>query len=125
MSETISVAVAANESFSVALCVAIYTLLENLRREIEVDLYVMASDIRAETRHRLEKTWDERVRPHWVSPDDRKVHALVAGIGHTASPSAYYRLFIGSMLPASLTKVIYLDVDVLVRGMSIISGGGR
>jgi lipopolysaccharide biosynthesis glycosyltransferase len=114
--ETISIAVAANESFSVALCVAIYTLLENLRQEIGVDLYVMANDIQSETRDRLEKTWGKRVRPHWVSPDDQKVRTLVAGTGHTASPSAYYRLFMGSMLPASLTRVIYLDVDVMVRG---------
>jgi lipopolysaccharide biosynthesis glycosyltransferase len=114
--ETISIAVAANESYSVALCVAIYTLLENLRSEIDVDLYVMTNDIRAETRHRLEKTWGERVRPHWVSPDEQKVRALVAGIGHTASPSVYYRLFVGSIMPASLAKVIYLDIDVMVRG---------
>lgn len=114
--ETISVAVAADESYSVALGVAIYTLLENLRAQSKVDLYVMAHDVRTETRRRLEKMWGERVRPYWLSPDDEKVRTLVVGIGHTASPSAYYRLFMGAILPASLTKVIYLDVDVLVRG---------
>lgn len=114
--ETIAVAVAANESYAVALCVAIHTLMGNLRQGIGVDLYVLTNDISAETKRRLEKTWNERVRPHWVSPDDRKVRALVAGIGHTASPSAYYRLFVGSILPPGLTRVIYLDADVMVRG---------
>jgi lipopolysaccharide biosynthesis glycosyltransferase len=43
------------------------------------------------------------------------VRSLVTGIGHTACPAAYYRLFIGSLLPAGLAKVIYLDVDVMVQ----------
>jgi len=114
--ESISIAVAASESYSVALCIAIYTLLENLSPEYRIDLYVMTDDIRAPIKRRLEQTWGKRVQPHWISPDDQKVCALVAGIGHTACPPAYYRLLVGSMLPANLAKVIYLDVDVMVRG---------
>jgi lipopolysaccharide biosynthesis glycosyltransferase len=76
----------------------------------------MTDDIRVQIKRRLEKTWGKRVQPHWISPDDQKVCALVAGIGHTACPSAYYRLLVGSILPENLAKVIYLDADVMVCG---------
>ncbi len=114
--DTISIALAADESYSVALCVALYTILENLRAESKIDLYVLTSDIRVETRRRLEETWGSRVLGHWVSPDDTRARQLVASTGHAACPSAYYRLFIASLLPANLSKVIYLDADVMVRG---------
>jgi lipopolysaccharide biosynthesis glycosyltransferase len=114
VAETISIAVAADESYSVALCIAIYTLLENLSSEIKVDLYIMANDIQSLTRNRLERAWGERVQPHWISPDGKKIRALVAGTGHTSCLSVYYRLLVGSSLPASLTKVIYLDLDIMV-----------
>jgi lipopolysaccharide biosynthesis glycosyltransferase len=114
--DTISITMAADESYSVALGVAVHTLLENLHAGFRVDIYIMTANLPADTRRRLESVWGSRVRAHWICPDDRKVRALLAGTGHTARPSAYYRLLVGSCLPAALTKVIYLDVDVLVRG---------
>jgi lipopolysaccharide biosynthesis glycosyltransferase len=113
---TISIAIAADESYSVALCVAVYTLLEKLRPGINVDLYILASDVRTGTRRQLEKTWGARVQPYWISPEAPAIRTLVTSIGHTSHPAVYYRLFIGSLLPAGLAKVIYLDADVMVQG---------
>lgn len=35
---------------------------------------------------------------------------------HISSLATYYRLFLGDILPESITKVIYLDGDLIVRG---------
>ncbi len=107
---------AADEPYSLALGVAVHTLLEGLDVGYGVDLYILAGDLDPAARQRLEVAWGGRVRVRWLCPDIRMIRPLLAGTGHTGRPSAYYRLLVGSALPAALSKVIYLDVDVLILG---------
>lgn len=114
MERRISVVMAADEPCAAALFVTIASLLENLRRGVGLELYVMDSGLTAETRRKLETAWDDRVRLHWAPLDDSKLESL-RGYGHTSAPAAYFRLLVGSALPGDVSRVIYLDADLLIR----------
>jgi lipopolysaccharide biosynthesis glycosyltransferase len=114
MERRISVVMAVDERYAAPLSVTVASLLENLRSGVGVDLHLMGPGLTPETRSELEGAWDDRVRLHWVALDERKLASL-RGHGHASSPAADFRLVIGSCLPGSVSKVIYLDADLLIR----------
>jgi len=114
MEQRISVLMAVDEQYAEPLMVTVASLLTNLRPGASLDLYVMSSGLMSGTRSRVEGAWDARVRLHWVSLDNRQLESL-RGYGYTSSPAANFRLVAGSSLPDHLSKVIYLDADLLIR----------
>lgn len=105
---------AVDEQYAGPLCVTVTSLLDRLRPNVGLALYVMASGLGSETRRRIAGAFDARVSLEWVSLDGAKVCSL-RGYGHLASPAANLRLLAGSSLPPALAKVIYLDADLLVQ----------
>jgi lipopolysaccharide biosynthesis glycosyltransferase len=105
---------AIDEHYAAPLFVTVASLIENLRPAVGVDLYVMGNDLTPDTRSKLEGAWGERVRLHWASLDNRKLE-LLRGYGYMLSPAANFRLMAGSSLPDCVSKVIYLDADLLIR----------
>jgi len=114
MEQRISVLMAIDEEYVAPLLVTVASLLESLRPGTSLDLYLMSSGLTTGARAKLESAWDDRVRFHWVPLDDRKLEALRV-ISHTSSPAANLRLLLGSSLPDNVSKVIYLDADLLIR----------
>lgn len=114
MGRRISVLMAVDEPYAGPLCVTVASLLEHLRAGVGLDLYLMQGGVAPATRRRIENAWDERVRVRWVPLDDAKRRAL-HGRGSGSSPVANHRLLVGSSLPVGVSKVLYLDADILVR----------
>ena len=114
MERRISVVMAIDEQYAAPLFVTVVSLLENLRPGVGLELYLMASGLTPETWSKLEGAWDDRVRLHWAPLDNRKLESL-RGYGYTSSPAANFRLVVGSSLPGYVSKVIYLDADLLIR----------
>ncbi len=112
--ETISVAVAADEAYAPGLCVVVYSLLEQLRAGVGLDLYVLSDSITPQTRKHLEACWGNRLRPVWLFPDNSRVAPVVPRYGYAATAPTYYSLIVGSILPAHVTRVILLDADLLI-----------
>ena len=114
MEQRISVVMAADEQYATPLLVAVTSLLETLRAGVGLDLYVMAREFSPATQSRFERAWDGRVRLQWPPLDNLKLEAL-GGNAYPTSPAANFRLVVGSSLPADLSKVIYLDADLLIQ----------
>ena len=114
MERRIAILMAIDEPYAGPLCVTVTSLLDHLRPGVGVALHVMASGLGAETRRRITGAFDGRVSIEWLPLDAAKLRSL-HGYGHVASPAANFRLLAGSSLPPELSKVIYLDADLLVQ----------
>jgi lipopolysaccharide biosynthesis glycosyltransferase len=114
MEPRISVLMGVDEQYVAPLCVTVGSLLENLRAGVGLELHLMGSGLKPETRSKIEGALDERVSLHWVPVNDRKLESL-RGYGYMSSPAVYFRLVLGSSLPGYVSKVIYLDADLLIR----------
>jgi lipopolysaccharide biosynthesis glycosyltransferase len=114
MEQRISVVMAADEQYAAPLLVTIASLLETLRDGVGLDLYVMARGFSPATQGRLEGALGGRVRLQWAPLDNPKLEAL-RGYAYPSSPAANFRLVVGSSLPVGISKVIYLDADILIQ----------
>jgi lipopolysaccharide biosynthesis glycosyltransferase len=114
MEQRISVVMAVDEQYAAPLFVTVLSLLENLRPSVGLELYLMRSGLTPETRSKLESAWGDRVRLHWVALDYEKLESL-RSYGYMSSPAANFRLLVGSSLPGHVSKVIYLDADLLIQ----------
>ena len=114
MERRISVLMTVDEQYVTPLTVTVSSLLEHLRPGVALDLYLVAPGLTSETRGKLESVWHDRVRLHWV-PLDRTKLARFRGYGARLSSAANFRVLLGSSLPDDVSKVIYLDADLLIR----------
>ena len=105
---------AVDEHYAAPLFITILSLLENLRAAVGLELYLMSIGLTRETRRKLDRAWGDRVRIHWVASDYEKVESL-RSYGYMSSPAANLRLLVGSSLPDDVSKVIYLDADLLIQ----------
>ena len=110
---TVSVVVASDRGFAMPLAVTICSVLRTLGPGVCLDLHVIDVGIGVAGRARLLESWrDERLTVHWHSVDRLALKNLPVS-GHL-TPAAYARLFAPRLLPAELSRVIYLDSDLLV-----------
>jgi len=111
--ERVSVVAACDRSFAMPLAVTIRSVLRALGPGAGLDLHVIDAGIGTAGRARLLESWrDERLTVHWHGIDRHDLKSLPIS-GHI-KPAAYARLFAPRLLPADLSKVIYLDSDLLV-----------
>ena len=100
--------------------VLLLSVCENNKREKEIIFYAISEELKEENRRILKKI---------VEPYERKIHFYcIDAERFKNSPiqkefqdaylkvSTYYRLFLASVLPANLDKVLYLDTDMVVFG---------
>ena len=112
--DDIVVVSAADDGYAMPLAVTIRSLIDRLGKERRVRLFVLDGGLSPNSRERLLKSWqDSRLTVEWIEPDLRLVTGLNTN-GHV-SASTYLRLLMPTLLPASITRAIYLDADVLVQ----------
>ena len=106
-----------DENYAMPLCVMIRSALENLRKGVKVNLYVLQDGIAAETKKRIESSWQPYpITTRWISPDKGNILGKVQERGHAGVPATYFRFFIGELLPQSVKSAIYLDADMIILG---------
>ncbi len=95
--------------------VMLTSLLENNREE-DVSIHILGSNLSDESRSTVEKivvgTYHQRL--FFYAVDDTLVEGFPAGMGSYVSLATYYKLFVTSILPSSVHKVLYLDCDVII-----------
>jgi len=73
-----SVVVASNEKYAMGLTVMVRSLLENLRKDVAVDLYIMEDEISPASKRIMEDSWAGfPVQVTWISPDKTKIEGKV------------------------------------------------
>src|SRR5262249_47669725 len=111
----LSVVTQSDEHYVQHLSVMLISLFEN-NRHCTVNAFIMIPND-------MQECVLDKIR-HSIPQFSRNLHFLKASprlvsnlkvFGHVTS-AAYYRLFMGELLPDDLQKIIYLDPDILVRG---------
>lgn len=104
-----------DNNYAQHLGVAIYSLLNNNREESEIAVYVVDNDIFPDNRSRLKEIIACFQNASIVFiPFTKWKDSLHLNMGWPISLSSYARLFVASMLPIDVEKVLYLDCDMII-----------
>ena len=105
----------ADEAYAMPLAVMVRSLVTNLDPARTLRLHVVDGGLTTRSRARLTASWPrERLAIEWLVPDLARLAKLKVS-GHV-QVATYFRILVGSLLPRSVHRVIYLDADVLVEG---------
>jgi lipopolysaccharide biosynthesis glycosyltransferase len=108
------VVTATDDGYVMPLAVTIRSALDRLDRNRRLRLYILDGGISAESKRKLAASWnDPRLTVEYLRPDMNLVSDLM--VSHHVNSVAYLRLLMPRLLPADVSKVIYLDADMLVR----------
>lgn len=109
---TIQLAMACDDRYSLPLAVAVRSLLEQLEPSHAVELFIVDAGVTRENQGRCELAWHNfPVQCHWLRPTADVLHELPVS---AALPIAtYFRLLLPTLLP-NVSKLLYLDPDLLV-----------
>ena len=107
---------AGDENYGIGLAVAVRSAIEKLSSACDPEIYVLDNSLSAGSRARLSKvvqSVDRGERLRWIHIPGDRLRGLPSHGWVTTS--SYSRLFIADLLPADVSRAIYLDADVLVR----------
>lgn len=103
----------ADERYALPLAVTIRSALDQLEPWQRMRLFILDGGIEEETRIRLIRSWQSPlVSVTWLEPRIDLVQDLP--VSDHISVAAYLRLMLPDLLPPDVTKLIYLDADMLV-----------
>jgi len=109
----LTLACSANEHYAPGLAATIRSALEHLDPRRRATLYVLDAGLSEATRRKLLRSWsDQRVRARFLAPDVAAIRHLKLTQGMQSV--VYFRLLLPRLLPR-LSRVLYLDSDLLVR----------
>lgn len=112
--EEIAIVMSADDRFAIGLAGTFKSLLAHTNWPGSLRLFVLDGGLSAKDRAALIDHWqDDRLSVDWLTIDRRGVSDFIVS-GHV-SDATYYRLLAPELLPAALSKFIYLDADMLVR----------
>ena len=105
------VALCADAGFAVPLAVALASLNNTAAEEGALAVHIVSSGMSGELRSRVAEA-APRLVVHWYPVDNR----LFLGVNNThhLTDAALYRLLLGEILPGEISRVLYLDADVVV-----------
>ena len=118
--KTVAVVFASSDNYAMLLGVALCSIFENKKGNYHVSVYVIDAGISAKNKERLkvlEKRYGFAI--NYILPDKKLFENIPIGDLSTRyylPIEVYYRTAIARLIPADCRKLIYLDVDVIVRG---------
>lgn len=106
-----------DNNYAQHLGVAVCSLLHHNKWCEQIVIYVIDNQIETNNKRKLEDIVMsfENSEMRWIPFDEWKKR-LNLSMPWPISISSYARLFLGSMLPLNVEKVLYLDCDMLVNG---------
>ncbi len=109
------IVIACDQRFAQPAAITVSSLIASMSPNAALHVYLLDCGLEPLTLLSLKKCWkDPRVAVTPIAINLQKLSplpSLVAG----CSLATYARLLLGSVLPPTLTKVLYLDCDILVR----------
>lgn len=118
--EKLTIIFSSNDKYAMLLGVALCSIFENKKGNYSVSVYVIDAGISAKNKEWLgvlEKRYGFAIS--YILPDKKLFDSIPINNLSTRyylPIEVYYRIAIASLLPADCRKLIYLDVDVIVRG---------
>lgn len=111
--EALAIACAADDRYVQHLAVMLRSVLANLSPDRTVAAYVVDGGMQEVHKRDLVRSWDPaRVSVHFLAANP----ASLAGVPlwGRMPVATYYKLLVAELLPASVTKAIWLDCDLVV-----------
>ncbi len=116
--ESITIIFSANDSFAMLLGVILCSIFENKKGDYGINVYVIDGGISEKNKERLgvlENRYGFKI--NYIIPDKKIFDDVLSAGSEIKLPiETYYRAAVGSMIPQSCRKVLYLDIDAVVRG---------
>ena len=105
-----------DNNYAQHLGVAIYSLLYHNKWCEHIVIYIIDNQIEPSNKQKLENvvSFFENSEIRWIPFDEWKSQ-LTLSMSWPISISSYARLFVGSMLPANIDRVLYLDSDMVIN----------
>lgn len=104
-----------DDNYAQHLGVAIYSLLSNNTWATEIFIYVIDNEIGVSNREKLNSVISSFANARIVFVPFKKWRdSLTLNMAWNISISSYGRLFVGSMLPENVDRVLYLDCDMII-----------
>lgn len=110
----LSVVYSSDDNYAQHVGVSIISLLDNNKHFTDIDIYIIDNDISVESKEKLNiiiKNYNRKVK--YINFSMYKSQ-LKLNMEWDISLTAYARLFISSMLPESIEKVLYFDCDTVI-----------
>ncbi len=116
VTDTAYIVYASDDKFAEILGVSIISLFENSKDMKKIVIYILASGISVVNRRKIEYIFHKYKRgmPEWIKAKNISEEIAVEVSTDRGSISQYSRLFISSLLPEGIKKILYLDCDILV-----------
>lgn len=112
--DTIHIVLCIDEKYTQHAGVTIASILYNKKSNQPIVFHIVTDCISHNEYNKLEQitaTYGATLVAHTVDSGEFKQ----LPVGHHISKATYYRLIITEILPASIEKILYLDVDLLIR----------
>ena len=117
----LNVVFASDNNYVPVLGVAITSLIKNNQDDFEdINIFILDDGITSKNKKKIENLINNpNHKLYFIKTknlDDLKINLLSQGENSNISFTTYSRLFISSLLPQDIDKIIYLDCDVLIVG---------
>jgi lipopolysaccharide biosynthesis glycosyltransferase len=105
---------ATDDGYAMPLAVTVRSALDQLGADLRMRLYVLDGGLSDQSKDMLLRSWnDPRITVEWIRPDMQLVRDLK--ISEHVNVVTYLRLLMPLVLPAHVSRVIFMDADLLVR----------
>lgn len=113
--DILSVIYSSDNNYAQHMGVSIYSLLEHNQEFAKVQIYIIENQISKDNKEKLQKVIEnfEKGELIWIDFTKWKQH-LSLKMEWKLSVSAYARLFISSMIPKTVKRILYLDCDMVI-----------
>lgn len=114
---TAHIVYASDDHFAEILGISMISLFDNSKEMEEIIVYILDGGITLENKRRIETICKKNRRhaPIWIRTKNIQEELGIKVWTDRGSLSQYARLFISSMLPENITKVLYLDCDIIIN----------
>ncbi|MGV3762444.1 glycosyltransferase family 8 protein [Parapedobacter sp.] len=115
--QTISIIVASNNHYAILIAALLKSIDTNHKRSEPIDFYIIDDNITAANKQKLNQTVDpNRISLIWINQKSIVPNGLVLPPDSSSFPETiYYRIFAPYVVNQSVDKLIYIDVDTIVR----------
>ncbi|GAB2699476.1 glycosyltransferase family 8 protein [Mucilaginibacter koreensis] len=112
----ISIVIVTDEHYVIMLAALLKSIEENHITTENIDVYVVEDGVTAKSKQCIADTiTSAQIRVHWINISEALPANVQLPVDRTSFPMiAYMRLFIPYFIPPAVSKVIFLDVDMLV-----------
>ena len=106
------IACASDEHYIRPLAAMLRSAIDNFGEDRSLEIYVLQSGITALERERIQHGWPARVKATWIETAESAFAGLP--LWGRMPVSTYYKLALPDLLPATVSRALWLDCDVIV-----------